>query len=223
MKGDGAGQEEHSFLTTNAWSRSGSIRRGRPLAARGRQRCSCRRCCDIPAHHHGWRGMRCPQTGSLSPRCSGWRACVQAAGSPCPVATRVTRVIPAGMQEGKGSALLQGELCNSCGAHVPLPSEDGDNCGRFSFQLKWGFTAPSSPCRWTQSFRAGLLSTTLLLIPLSVPASALTHCLINLSVLPQISKLLSKPGLSELLSKPLIIIKNPLLHLRLTKPILGMS
>lgn len=130
MKGDGAGQEEHSYLTTNAPSRWGSIRRGRPLAARGRQRCSCRRQMLLRAAAGSPRtttmdgesdevpGKRQPEPQMLRleiATCVG-RRWPQAAGSPCAVAAAELRLW---RRRERGVCCCRGVFCNSTRCSLP--------------------------------------------------------------------------------------------------------
>lgn len=113
------------------------------------------RCCSlIPDLHQGCRGMRCPERGSLSPRCSGWSFAtgagsrwLQATGSPRPVATAGLRARRRERELLLGCVLAM-LVCSEMpgGARFPLPSEDGEKCSCLCFRLKRGFAAPSPLC-----------------------------------------------------------------------------
>lgn len=242
MKGDGAGQEEHSFLTTNASSRLGNIRRGAaPLAPWGRQRGPCsladavprsRRL--IPDHHHRRRGTRCPERGSLSPRCSGWKwprapgagGCTQRAHLS---SSRRCRLGDARLRTGKrrereacccGDVFCSSMWCSRLDA-FPLSWEGGEKRGCFVLSPQTGLSRPFPTLLWgTEDWdRLRGRSPSHHLVP-HPPASSQPHCLIRLSTLPQISELLSKAGFVDTWKwriKPLLCISM------LTKPSLGTS
>lgn len=70
----------------------------------------------IPDHHHGWRGMRCPERGSLSPRCSGWRSPHVPGAGGCRQQGHLAcgqRSAACVEKEGEGSVLLQGCVLQS--------------------------------------------------------------------------------------------------------------
>lgn len=159
----------------------------------------------IPDPHHGWRAMRCPERGSLSPRCCGWpqiATCVgcrwpQAAESPCAVAGAGLR---ARRRRERGAWRCRGVVCNSVRCSLPC------SLGRWGeLQLLGAFSSNRTlqPLPHLAEGHRGVdqpQSKAPFHHPaahLPISASALPQCLINLSVLPLISELLSKSGLVD--------------------------
>lgn len=137
------------------------------------------RCCSVRPQAHPrpppWmeRGMRCPERGSLSPRCSGWRWPRVSGAGGRKQQGHLALWPPLGSAHGEGGrgecAAAGGCFAIPRGARFPLPSEDGQKCSCFVLLAQTGLYSPlPTSQRIGTSLRVGLLSTTLLLIPLSL-------------------------------------------------------
>lgn len=161
------------------------------------------RCCRlIPDHHHRRRGMRCPERGSLSPRCSGWKpppapgagGCTQQGHLGCGHRCRLGAACMG--KEGEASlplreCVLQLHVVLTAGR---LPSSLGRSVVALCFDLKQAFTDFSPPGCGARGL--GPSTGQVIFLPSCssspMPPSFLPHYIIGLPILPQISELLSK-------------------------------
>lgn len=188
-----------------AWETSN---RAAPLAPWGRQQgpCSLADAAPpsprlIPDHHHRGRGTRCPERGSLSPRCSGWKwprapgagGRTQQGHLFCSHRCQLGDAqLHAWERRERGACCCGDMFCSSMWCShpdaSPLSWEDGEKCGCFVLSPPTGLHRPFPTLPWGPEDQDQLWgrSPSCHLVP-HPPASSLPHCLIGLSILPQIS------------------------------------